>query len=55
MKRLDSLDLQFLAAVLAMLVLALGVALVSQPGWGLVVIGGLVLAYIVLPDQRPQA
>lgn len=49
---IDSLDLQALVAILALLGLGLGVALVTTPGWGLVVVSALVLVYIVLPDQK---
>jgi hypothetical protein len=52
MKRLDRIDTQTLAAVLALLGLGLGVAWVASPGWALIVMSALVLLYIVLPDQR---
>jgi hypothetical protein len=52
---LDGLDAQALAAVLALLVLGLGVASVFSIGWALIVMAALVLAYVVLPDRSARS
>lgn len=51
MKHLDRIDPQALAAILAVIVLGIGVAWVASPGWALIIMSALVLAYIILPDQ----
>lgn len=55
MKHLDSIDTQSLVAILALLVLGLGVAWVASPGWALIVVSALVLVYIILPDQGAKS
>lgn len=52
---IDRLDLTVLIAIFAVLALGLGVAWVSSPGWGLIVVSALVLIYIVLPDQKGES
>lgn len=52
---IDSLDLTLLAAGFALICLAVGVSLVFSPGWGLIVLSGLALIYIVLPDQKGES
>lgn len=44
------LDTNEILALIGLGVLGLGVALVSVPA-ALIVVGGLVLAYVVIPDQ----
>lgn len=42
---------QEVIAIGALAVLGVGVAVVASPGWALIVVSALVLAYVVLPDQ----
>ena len=50
MTRLRSVDAKAALAVLGLIVLGVGIALVSLPA-ALAVVGGLLLVYAILPDQ----
>lgn len=50
---MKQLPLTDLLALLCLVGLTVGVALVASLGWALIVLSALVLLYLLLPDQRP--
>lgn len=55
MKRIPTPQPSTIAAVAALAGLAVGVYLVAGLGWALIVASGLLLVYLILPDQREAA